>query len=145
MSSHKTEQRISGKIDVVAQSCRFAFTQMQLQIKEDSGSKFVANEKINMLGFANPAKLIVLLSVVGNGCAVKVECSNLGFGPVQGRHVRGVAETFLTNLRFNLGSKPESEFVAGPDFASQIVKLAELKQQDLLTEEEFSAAKAKLL
>jgi len=145
MSSHKTEQRISGNIDTLAKACRFAFTQMQLQIKQDSGNKFVANEKINMLGFANPAKLTVLLSIEGNGCAVKVECSNLGFGPVQGRHVKGVAETFLTNLRLHLGSKAESVVAASFDIASQIAKLAELKQQGLLSEEEFAAAKAKLL
>ena len=49
MSSHKTEQTISGNIDTLEQACRFAFGQMQLQIKQDSGNKFVANEKINML------------------------------------------------------------------------------------------------
>ena len=145
MSSHKTDQTISGNIDTLAQACRLVFTQMQLQIKQDSGNKFVANEKIKMLGFANPAKITVLLSASGDNCIVKIECSNLGFGPVQGRHVRGVAETFLSNLRLNLGNRSQSSVAEGSDIASQIQKLAQLMQQGLLTEEEFTTAKAKLL
>ena len=145
MSSHKTEQTISGNLASLAHACRFAFSQMQLQIKQDSGNKFVANEKINMLGFANPAKIAVDLSTAGENCKVKIECSNFGIGPVQGRHVRGVAETFLTNLRLNLGNSPQLLAAEGADIASQIQKLSELMRQGLLTEEEFSSAKAKLL
>ena len=64
---------------------------------------------------------------------------------MQGRHVRGVAETFLSNLRLNLGNRSQSSVAEGSDIASQIQKLAELMQQGLLTEEEFTTAKAKLL
>jgi len=141
VSSHSTEQFFQATIEASAQACRFAFNEMQMLVKQDSGASFRANEKLR-LGFANPAKLEVDLTSEGDGCRLKVRSSNIGIGPIQGGHVKGVAETFLSNLRLRLDRLPEG---AAGGIADEIQKLGAMKEQGLLTEEEFSAAKAKLL
>jgi hypothetical protein len=117
---------------------------MQMQVKQDTGSSFRADEKLR-LGFANPAKLVVSLAADGESCRVSVRSSNLGFGPIQGGHVKGVAETFLSNVRLQLDRTSQQAKSAPVGIAEDIQKLGALKAQGLLTDEEFTIAKAKLL
>ena len=144
MSSHSTEQVLQAGIEACAQACRFAFNEMQMQVKQDTGSSFRADEKLR-LGFANPAKLAVSLAVNGESCRLSVRSSNLGFGPIQGGHVKGVAETFLSNVRLHLDRASQQAKSPFGGIADDIQKLGALKDQGLLTDEEFSTAKAKLL
>ena len=117
---------------------------MQMLVKQDTGSCFRADEKLR-LGFANPAKLEVSLTADGTGCRLSVKSSNLGFGPVQGGHVKGVAETFLSNVRLHLDRSSQQATSSPGGIADEIQKLGAMKDQGLLTDEEFAAAKAKLL
>jgi len=144
VSSHSTEQLLQAGNEVVAQACRFAFNEMQMLVKQDTGSSFRADEKLR-LGFANPAKLEVSLAADGDGSRLSIRSSNLGFGPVQGGHVKGVAETFLSNVRLHLDRSSQQATRTPGGIADEIQKLGAMKDQGLLTEEEFSAAKAKLL
>ena len=144
MSSHKDAQTFDCDLEAAAQACRFALNEMQMLVKKDAGQSFVANEKVR-LGFANPAKLEVNLSASGAKTTVAVNSSNFGLGPIQGGHVKGVAETFLSNVKFQLGKNQASAPSAGDDLAGQLEKLAEMKAKGLLSDEEFAAAKAKLL
>jgi hypothetical protein len=144
VSSHSTEQVLQAGIEASAQACRFAFNEMQMQVKQDTGSSFRADEKLRF-GFANPAKLAVSLAADGESCLVSVRSSNFGFGPMQGGHVKGVAETFLSNVRLHLDRTSQQAKSAPGGIADDIQKLGALKAQGLLTDEEFSAAKAKLL
>ena len=102
MSSHKDAQTFDCDLQAATQACRFAFNEMQMLVKKDAGQSFVANEKVR-LGFANPAKLEVNLSASGAKTTVAVNSSNFGLGPIQGGHVKGVAETFLSNVKLQLG------------------------------------------
>ena len=76
---------------------------------------------------------------------VAVNSSNFGFGPVQRGHVKGGAETFLSNVKLQLGKTQASAPSAGDDLAGQLAKLAGMKAKGLLSDEEFAAAKVKLL
>ena len=143
MSSHKDSKLVSASIEKTAQACRFSFKEMQLLVKKDNGKDFVANEKIRF-GFANPAKLELELQSSGKETRIKVKASNFGVGPIQGGHVKAVLETFLSNVRLKINSD-QKQAVPGSDLASQLQKLAEMKAQGLLSDEEFAAAKAKLL
>lgn len=144
MSSHRDAKTFDCDVETAAQACRFAFNEMQLLVKKDAGQSFQANEKVRF-GFANPAKLEVSLSESTSNTTVAVKSSNLGFGPVQGGHVKGVAETFLSNVKLQLGKAQASASSASDDLAGQLEKLAEMKAKGLLSDEEFAAAKAKLL
>ena len=144
MSSHRDAQSFDCDLETAAQACRFAFNEMQMLVKRDAGQSFQANEKVRF-GFANPAKLEVSVSISGAKTTVAVKSSNFGLGPVQGGHVKGVAETFLSNVKLQLGKTQASAPSAGDDLAGQLKKLAEMKEKGLLSDEEFAAAKAKLL
>lgn len=144
MSSHSTEQVLQAGLEASAQACRFAFNELQMQVKQDTGSSFRADEKLRF-GFANPAKLAVLLAADGESCRLSITSSNLGFGSIQGGHVKGVAETFLSNVRLYLDRTSQQAKSAPGGIAADLQKLGALKDQGLLTDEEFSTAKAKLL
>ena len=144
MSSHRDAQTFDCDLETAVQACRFAFNEMQMLVKRDAGQSFQANEKVRF-GFANPAKLEVNLSITGAKTTVELKSSNFGLGPVQGGHVRGVAETFLSNVKLQLAKIQAPAPSAGSDLAGQLKKLAEMKAKGLLNEEESAAAKAKLL
>ena len=129
---------------MTAQACRFAFNEMQMLIKNDTNKSFVANEKMRF-GFANPAKLQVDLSFHKGSTTINVKSSNLGIGPIQGGHVKGVSETFISNVKMQINKTQPASPMESIDLASQLEKLADLKAKGLLTEEEFAVAKAKLL
>ena len=143
MSSHKDSKLVAASIESTAQACRFAFNEMKILVKKDRGTSFQANEKVRF-GFSNPAKLEVDLLESGNETRLNVKASNFGVGPIQGGHVKAVAETFLANVRMHVNDKKQDS--SPPfDLASQLEKLAEMKAQGLLSDEEFAAAKANLL
>lgn len=143
MSSFNTEQIFKATQEEAIRACRYCLNEMQLAIKQDNGTSFTANEKLKLLGFANPAKIEVDVKDDVLGQKILVRSSNLGFGPIQGGHVKGVAGTFLSKLQFKL---EESTLEAGAKgIAEELQKLAALKEQGALTDEEFTAAKAKLL
>jgi len=144
MSSHQDSQSFDCDFETAAQACRFALNAMQMLVKGDTGQSFQANEKARF-GFANPAKLEVSLSASGDKTKIAVNSSNFGFGPMQGGHVKGVAETFLLNVKLQLGKNQSSSPSTQSDLAGQLEKLAEMNAKGLLTDEEFAAAKAKLL
>jgi len=143
MSSFKTERIFKATQEKAIHACRYALNDLQLAIKYDKGTSFTANEKLKILGFANPAKIEVDIKADTQGQKILVRTSNLGFGPIQGGHVKGVAETFLSKFKFKL--EESASEVGTKGIADELQKLAALKEQGLLSDEEFTAAKAKLL
>jgi hypothetical protein len=143
MSSYTTKAYIKADSNQLSQACRWSLNEMQVSIAQDAGSRFVAKEKGNLLSFANPAKLEINITPLQSGCTLSISSSNFGVGPVQGGHVKGVAETFLSKIRLKLSETPQQPSI--PNLANELANLASLKDQGLLTEEEFTAAKAKLL
>ena len=143
MSSFKSELTTKASQEKAVQACRYALKEMQLVIKKDDGAKFIANEKLRMLGFANPAKIEVDIQSANDTLRINVKASNIGLGPIQGGHVKGVADTFLSQVQLKLSESTKGE--SPKSVADEIAKLAALKEQGLLSEEEYSMAKARLL
>lgn len=143
MPSFKGELTIQGTQEDASQACRHALGEMQLAIKKDNGLEFLANEKVKMLGFANPAKVEVQIKPSPEGINISVHTSNFGIGPIQKDHVKSVAETLLSKLRLHINEirKPDGS----PGIAEELIQLAKLKEEGFLTDEEFVAAKQKLL
>jgi len=143
MSSFETDKVVQATQEEVTQACRYALNEMQVAIKQDTGLKLAAKEKLKMLGFANPAKIEVGIRQDAHGTRIAVKTSNFGLGPVQGDHAKSVAETFLGKVQFKLNESTKERGAIG--IADELQKLATLKGQGVLSEEEFLAAKAKLL
>lgn len=143
MSSFETDLITQASQEQVVHACRYALGDMQVVIKQDNGISFLASEKLKMLGFTNPAKIEVRIQQVAGGQKILVKTSNAGFGPIQGSHVAGVAETFLSIFQYKLNESKSEAPKSG--VADELMKLAKLKEQGLLSDDEFAAAKAKLL
>ena len=109
MSSHSEIQIFYCDLETAAKACRFVFKEMQLVVKRDSGRVFEANEQFKLASFTNPAKLKVDLSSDGIRTSIDVKISNVGFGPIQGGHVRRVAEMLFSSIRLQLSKNSESK------------------------------------
>ena len=67
----------------------------------------------------------------------------MGFGPIQGKHCRTVANTFINAVKFK--SSENSSIESKSSDADELKKFSDLKDQGIITEEEFQAKKKKLL
>ena len=142
MSSHKENFVIEYDSENVKQSCRYAFKEMQLMVKKENGNEFIAIEKFSF-GFSNPAKIQVSVIPKDNSTTLKLKISNLGLGPIQGNHCRTVANTFINAVKFKSSENSSSESTNSD--ADELKKFAELKDQGIITEDEFNAKKKQIL
>ena len=142
MSSHKENFVIEHDSENVKQSCRYAFKEMQVMVKKEKGNEFIANEKFSF-GFSNPAKIEVSVVPEGNSTTLKLKVSNMGLGPIQGKHCRTVANTFINAVKFKSSENSSTE--SKNSDADELKKFAELKDQGIITEEEFNIKKKQIL
>ena len=143
MSKHSEKFEILKDQETVKKACRYAFKEMQVAVQNESENSFTANEKQGLLAYANPAKIEVSISSSGENTSLDVNVSNFGFGPIQGKHCRSVANTFINAVKVKA---TETSVSAAPvSEADELKKYAELKDQGIITEEEFQAKKKKLL
>ena len=142
MSSHKENFVIENDSDNVKQCCRYAFKEMQVMVKKETGNEFIANEKFSF-GFSNPAKIEVSVVPEGKSTTLKLKVSNIGLGPIQGKHCRTVANTFINAVKFK--SKENSSTETNKSDADELKKFAELKDQGIITEDGINAKKKQIL
>tara|TARA_B100001057_G_scaffold462076_1_gene514705 strand:- start:416 stop:853 length:438 start_codon:yes stop_codon:yes gene_type:complete len=143
MSKHSEKFEIQQDQETVMQACRYAFKEMQVAVQNESANSFTANEKMGLLAYANPAKIEVSISSSGTNTSLNVNVSNFGFGPIQGKHCRSVANTFMNAVKVK--AKETSQSAAPVSDADELKKYAELKDQGIITEEEFNAKKKQIL
>ena len=142
MSSHTESFEIEKDYENVKQSCRYAFKEMQVMVKKEKGNEFIANEKFSF-GFSNPAKIEVSVVPEGNSTTLKLKVSNMGLGPIQGKHCKTVANTFINAVKFK--SSENSSIESKSSEADELKKFADLKEQGIITEEEFNTKKKQIL
>ena len=142
MSSHTESFEIEKDYENVKQSCRYAFKEMQVMVKKENDKGFIANEKFSF-GFSNPAKIEVSIIPENKSTTLKLKVSNMGFGPIQGKHCQTVANTFINAVKFKSSEKPSPE--SSNSEADELKKFAELKDQGIITEEEFNSKKKQIL
>jgi hypothetical protein len=112
------------------------------------------------LGFAWPAAVAIGLDIYGDQVRVVYQAENSGWGPIQQNHVNklleslhGTAALILSNILYNLTSRgvnvtvpPQEPQYAQSGFQiEQLKELASLKNQGLLSDQEFAAAKARII
>ncbi len=74
--------------------------------------------------------------------------SILGAGPIQKNHLKGQMGRFLNalSLKVDAGNEsPDEIHLAGEGLADELARLAELRDQAIIDDDEFRAAKKKLL
>ena len=118
---------------------------MGVAIHDESANAFTVKEKVGLLAYANPAKLKISLSELKAGkTEIEVESSNFGFGPIQGKHVKSVATTFINAVKLKANESNNAGVSAVSD-ADELKKFAELRDQGVISQEEFEVKKKQIL
>ncbi len=86
-------------------------------------------------------KLELAVETADSGSLLLVKGSNFGFGPIQSNHVKGQVGNFMNRLQLAL----EQPTASGAGLSAELEKLSGLHQQGILTDDEFAAAKNRLL
>jgi hypothetical protein len=150
MSKYRDEFVLPFSLSVASTICQQALSESKLEVTNKSETLVVCEEHFSF-GFTNPARLEVILKVESAGSTrVIINGSNEGFGPVQSGHVKGKVEEIKNNILTEANEKGKAIEVQKTgqiqsSLASEIEKLSKLREQGVISEEEFKQAKAKLL
>jgi len=104
-------------------------------------------------GFTWPARIDVqIVEISDASCDLRLDGSIAGMGPIQRNHLQGQMGRFLNNLSLLLDRQQNSQSTAishkpgnGNSMSEELARLKSLRDDGVLTDEEFAAAKSKLL
>lgn len=119
-----------------------------------------AHEQEDLMSFTWPASILALIIEAGDHTEVSYRAEIDGWGPIQQRYIEKFLNGFVGDIMIWISNNrysdpthttkaqldPEiSTFSPKESIIDQLKKLAELKNQGILTEAEFSEAKAKII
>jgi len=150
MSKDRDEFVLPFSLSVASVICQQALAESELEVKNRSEGLIICEEHVSF-GFTNPARLEVILKVESSDSTrVIINGSNLGIGPIQSGHVRGKVEEIKNVILAEANEKGKAIDIqktgqSQSSLASEIEKLSKLREQGIISEDEFKQAKAKLL
>jgi len=151
MSKHNDEFFVNFTPNFVMDACCEAIANLGWRIMEKNDTKIVCKEVSNVSAVAilvtYPVNIDISISSSKIGTQIVLKGSNFGFGPVQSGHVKGQVGNIRNRIELALNKTKPPESVTQPtqDIAAQIKKLSDLRDQGILSEAEFVAAKTRIL
>jgi hypothetical protein len=148
MSKHRVEATVSYPPDAVAVACQEAVAQLGWRILNQSSGGITCKEmSSSAVSFTWPAKIEVTWQGRGTTTKLSLNGSIVGFGPIQSNHLKGQMGNLQNRIDLCLRNSAASQAPPSSEssLASELARLAELRSQGVLSEEEFRAAKAKLV
>ncbi len=143
MPKHELKATLSTDPPKTMDLCRHVIAEMGWKIEAQSDTRLVCKEVVQAGGMAMTwaVKLELAVETADTGSLLLVKGSNFGFGPIQSNHVKGQVGNFMNRLKLAL----EQPAASGTGLSDELEKLAGLHQQGVLTDDEFAAAKSRLL
>lgn len=92
-----------------------------------------------------PVELEILLEAKPSATNIVLKGANRGFGPIQSRHLETQMSNFKNQLWLMANEASTDTSQARAPLASRLRELGKLHEQGMLTDEEFSLAKRKLI
>jgi hypothetical protein len=149
MSKFDTEIKLPLPMGEALAACRVAIADLRWKVEGQSATGMVCKEQqASMWGSGTwSAKAEIDARPIGGGTIISVRVSNPGLGPIQSNHVKGLAGAFVNQLQVILDRRASAPPAAPPvmSISDELQRLAALRDSGVLTQEEFEAAKAKLL
>jgi hypothetical protein len=148
MSRHRIEVTVTQPTDAVAAACQEAVAQLGWRILAQSQSSITCKEVAStVISFTWPAEIEVSWVSRGGNTVVTFSGSIFGLGSVQSNHLKGQIGNLQNRITLRLRDSQQERVPSVPSssLASELTKLAELRSQGILSQEEFQAAKAKLI
>ncbi len=143
MASHKESERFEVDQNDLMLACRGSLNEMNNWKVSKEGEDFIEAKKA-MTFNENPQDLKITLSQQQGNCVLNVKGSMFGIGPIMTGKARESVRTFLSGVKLKLADRTK-ENSSSEGIVEEIEKLAVMKEKGLLSDEEFAAAKAKLL
>ena len=151
MSKYRDEFILQLTTPISHSVCEQAIAGSEWKILGKSETRIVCQEHFKAISYTNPATLEVILKVESPGSTrVILNASNFGFGPLQSGNVKKQAAKLRNMIETEANEKGKAieKQKAGQipsSLASELEKLSKLREQSILSEDEFRQAKAKLL
>lgn len=151
-SKYRSELDLHTAVGDAMIACREAVRDLGWRILEQSETCLVCKEVTPCVTSLTWAAQVEIILTGGSADITKVTLNGsiFGFGPIQSGHLRGQVGSLrnrieLASSKSNILQTLRGEKVDMPDVAEQIRKLAQLRDDGILTEEEFESKKAELL
>lgn len=151
MSKYQQTFRIQIDSGKAISLCQEVAVDLGWRVLEVSNSSISVKEVAPQLtGFTWPARIDVQIgSISSQECELRLFGSILGVGPIQRNHLQGQMGRFLNHLSV-LVDRPRMKQGDGGQsgtslLSEELTRLKELVDEGVLTQEEFAAAKARLL
>jgi hypothetical protein len=148
MSRHRDSLRVAVDADAAEQACRAAISELGWRVLEDDGRRLVTKEVTpQAISFTWSAKIEVLVEEDGDESEIRLNGSITGMGPVQKGHLKGQVGALKNKIGL---AAQDSHAVESPpedadDVTGKLERLADLRENGVLSEEEFARAKAQIL
>jgi len=129
------------------EACQKAIATQGWRVLSHTDTSIVCKEvspTVTSFTFAAQVAISVRASQEANTSISKItlEGSIFGFGPIQSGHLRGQVGALKNNIKLAANPSPAP---SGSSIAEEILELNQLREQGLLSDDEFALAKAKLL
>jgi hypothetical protein len=151
MTQHEMQFDVTGSIDHVLAACQESAHDLQWRVLSVSQSGLSIREMPKSLLGSGPivtAKMDVALSGQGMSTYVRIRGSILGMGPVPRKYLEGVMGSFVNGISVRLQqdeARSDRQESGSIDIAGQLERLAMLHREGTLTDEEFGAAKKRIV
>tara|TARA_Y100001968_G_scaffold233150_1_gene216044 strand:+ start:203 stop:637 length:435 start_codon:yes stop_codon:yes gene_type:complete len=143
MASHQESESFDVDQDDLILSCRASLNEMANWKISKEGENFFEAKK-SMTFNENPQDLKITIAQQQESCVLNVKGSMFGLGPIMTGKARESVRTFLSGVKLKLADLTKQNTSTG-GIAEELEKLADMKEKGFLSDEEFAAAKAKLL
>jgi hypothetical protein len=144
VSKHSEEVRLEADPARAEEICRLAIAGLGWRVMKDGLGRITAKEVTPTgVSFTNAAKIDVLIVGEQSPTLIRLNGSITGIGPVQKGHLRGQVGALRNQIVVAANQAAASTPLGGA--SAEIERLARLHQDGLLTDDEFSQAKARAL
>jgi hypothetical protein len=146
MSKQELKATLSTDPPKTMELCRRIIAEMGWKIEAQSENRLVCKELVDMwMKGVWPVKLELTVQTDAAGSLLLVKGTNSGIGPIQSNHVKGQVGNFINRLTLAIQAPAASPPPSHPGLSAELEKLSELREQGVLTDDEFAAAKSRIL
>jgi hypothetical protein len=149
MTKLHTKETIVHPQGAVSNACQLAVADLGWRILAKTDSSITCKEvSPTWVSFTNAAQIEVLWREMSpTTTEIELNGSILGFGPIQSGHLRGQMGNLQNRIHLFLNKTnvvPEI-FMTKLSISEELERLADMRSRDIISDEEFRAAKAKIL
>ena len=145
MPKFSDEFVISCTMEKAMELCKNAVAQLGWKVLNQTSSSITCKEVTSQAtSFTFPVEVTISLSNANNEMKIILDGTIFGLGPIQSGHLKGQVGR-LRNIIEVENSKAQPIMTEQTSISDELTRLADMYSKGLLSEDEFKAAKAKII